>query len=115
MMSGIRLCAPAWCIVPKLHYRFFISFGVGLMSFRLPKLFLFSFLVALACAAWTTWDGAVESYERETPFRLSFFGAIHFFMLFAAPTAAIGCWLGMAGRAFLVGCGLALACLLAAA
>ena len=85
------------------------------MSYRLSTLFLFSFLVVLTCAAWTTWDSAVESYERAPPFRLSYFGAIHFFMLFAAPTAAIGCWFGLAGRGFLIGCGLALACLLAAA
>lgn len=84
------------------------------MSFRLSTLFLFFFLVVLTCAAWTTWESAVESYERAPPFRLSYFGANHFFMLFAAPTAAIGCWFGMAGRAFLVGCGLAFACLLAA-
>lgn len=83
------------------------------MFFRLSTLFLFSFLVVLACAAWTTWDSAVESYERAPPFRLSYVGAIHFFVLFAAPAAAIGCWFGMAGRAFLVGCGLAFACLLA--
>ena len=84
------------------------------MSFRLSTLFLFSFFVVLTCAAWTTWGGMVDSYERAPPFRLSFFGAIHLFMLFAAPTAAIGCWFRMAGRAFLVGCGLAFACLLAA-
>ena len=108
MRTGLIHCAQATRPV-------FIFFGVGLRSFRLSKVFLFSFFVALACAAWTTWDGAVESYERAPPFRLSYFGAIHFFMLFAAPTAAIGCWFGGSGRAFLVGCGLALACLLAAA
>lgn len=67
------------------------------MFFRLSTLFLFSFLVVLACAAWTTWDSAVESYERAPPFRLSYVGAIHFFVLFAAPAAAIGCWSRVSG------------------
>lgn len=79
------------------------------MSFRLRSLLLFTSLVALSLASWITWRGMVGYYAGQPPFRLPLAGAIHFFLLFAAPTAVIGCLFGKAGHGFLIGSAIALA------
>ena len=83
------------------------------ITIRLSHLFAATFWIAISLAAWTTWSTHAPSYPVNRPVEpRAFFAMAHNFLLFAAPFAAIGSLAGLTGRAFLLGCLVALLSLL---
>ena len=83
------------------------------ITIRLSHLFAATFWIAVSLAAWTTWSTHAPSYPVNRPVEpRAFFAMAHYFLLFAAPFAAIGSLAGLTGRAFLLGSLVALLCLL---
>jgi len=75
------------------------------LTIRLSHLFAATFWTAAALAAWTTWSAHAPSYPVNRPVEpRALFAMAHYFLLFAAPFAAIGSLAGRMGRAFLLGC-----------
>ncbi|MBA4105304.1 MAG: hypothetical protein C0485_06065 [Pirellula sp.] len=79
------------------------------ITIRLSQVFAVTFWTAVSLAAWTTWGTHAASYPVNRPIEpRALFGMVHYFALFAAPLAAIGSFFGVMGRAFFVGCLVAL-------
>ena len=83
------------------------------ISIRLSQAFAATFWTAVSLAAWTTWSPHAASYPVNRPLdSQALVAMVHYFALFAAPLAAIGSLFGAMGRAFFIGCLVALVNLL---
>jgi hypothetical protein len=79
------------------------------ISIRLSQVFAVTFWTAVSLAAWTTWSTHAASYPVNRPVEpRALVAMVHYFSLFAAPLAAIGSLFGAMGRAFFIGCLVAL-------
>lgn len=83
------------------------------ISIRLSQAFAVTFWTAVSLAAWTTWSTHAATYPVNRPVEpQALVAMVHYFALFAAPLAAIGSLFGAMGRAFFIGCLIALVNLL---
>ena len=83
------------------------------ISIGLSQIFAATFWAAVSLAAWTTWSKHAASYPVNRPVEpQALVAMVHYFALFAAPLAAIGSLFGAMGRAFFIGCLIALVNLL---
>ncbi len=83
------------------------------ISIRLSQVFAVTFWTAVSLAAWTTWSTHSPSYPVNRPIEpRALVAMVHYFSLFAAPFAATGSLASLTGRAFLLGCLVALLSLL---
>ncbi len=79
------------------------------ISIRLSQAFAVTFWTAVSLAAWTTWSTHAPSYPVNRPVEpRALVAMVHYFALFAA----IGSMFGVMGRAFFIGCLVALVNLL---